>query len=65
MHILGLVWSGGYGVPRKAFGAGHVLENLPQIASMGLMGLGGAISIIGGVLFIIIMIKAFLKKATA
>ncbi len=65
MHIIGLVWSGGYGVQRKTFGAEDVLEHLPQIASMGLMGAGGAISIIGGTLFIIVMIKAFLRKETA
>lgn len=65
MHILGLAWSGGYGVQRKTAGAAQGLENLPQIAGMGMMGLGGAISIIGGILFVIVMIKAFLKKERA
>lgn len=65
MHILGLAWSGGYGVQRKTAGAAQGLENLPEIAGMAMMGLGGAISIIGGVLFVIVMIKAFLRKESA
>ena len=43
---------------RKTAGAAQGLENLPEIAGMGLMGLGGLVSIIGGVLFVIVMIKA-------
>jgi len=65
MHILGLAWSGGYGVQRKTAGAAQGLENLPEIAGMAMMGAGGAISIVGGILFVIVMIKAFLKKEIA
>jgi len=65
MHILGLAWSGGYGVKRKTAGAAQGLENLPEIAGMAMMGTGGGISIIGGILFVIVMIKAFMKKQRA
>jgi len=65
MHILGLAWSGGYGVKRKTAGAAQGLENLPEIAGMAMMGTGGGISIIGGILFVIVMIKAFMKKQQA
>lgn len=58
MHILGLAWSGGYGVQRKTAGAAQGLDNLPEIAGMALMGLGGLIAVIGGVLFLIVMLKA-------
>lgn len=59
MHILGLAISGGYGnIQRKTAGGAQGLENLPEIAGMGLMGLGGLVSIIGGLLFLIAMIKA-------
>ena len=54
LHIIGLAWSGGYGVQRKTAGAAQGLEGLSQIAGMGLMGLGGLISIIGGLLFLIV-----------
>jgi len=60
MHILGLAWSGGYGVQRKTAGAAQGLDRLPEIAGMGMMGLGGLISIIGGALFLWIVIKVLL-----
>ncbi len=65
LHILGLAWSGGYGVQRKTAGAAQGLENLPEIAGMAMMGLGGAISIVGGILFVVVMIRAFMKKERA
>ncbi len=58
MHVLGLAWSGGYGVQRKTAGADQGLESIQQIAGMGVMGLGGMIAIIGGILFLVIVFKA-------
>ena len=58
MHITGLVWSGGYGVQRKVGGAEQVLRSGGEIAGMGLMGLGGLVAIIGGLLFVIVVIRA-------
>jgi hypothetical protein len=58
MHIIGLAWSGGYGVQRKTAGAEQGLEKIEQIAGMGLMGLGGLISIIGGVIFLVVVYQA-------
>lgn len=54
MHIIGLAWSGGYGVQRKTAGVAQGLDGLGQTAGMGLMGLGGLVSITGGVLFLIV-----------
>ena len=65
MHILGLVWSGGYGVQRKVAGAGQVLRSPAEIAGMGLMGLGGAIAIVGGLLFIVVVLRAMRRPAAA
>ncbi len=62
MHILGLAWSGGYGVQRKTAGAAQGLDRLPEIAGMALMGLGGLISIIGGLLFLVVAIRAMRTK---
>jgi hypothetical protein len=42
IHVLGLAWSGGYGVQRKVAGAEQALTTLPQKIGMGMMGLGGA-----------------------
>ncbi|MBD3648889.1 MAG: cbb3-type cytochrome c oxidase subunit I [Pseudomonadales bacterium] len=62
LHILGLVWSGGYGVQRKVAGAAQGLDSIERIAGMGLMGLGGLISAIGGLMFVIIALKALLNR---
>lgn len=62
MHIFGLAWSGGYGVQRKTAGAAQGLDRLPEILGMGMMGLGGLISTIGGLLFLIVMMKAWRSR---
>lgn len=65
MHIVGLAVSGGYGnIQRKTAGAEQGLRDLPEIVAMGFMGLGGLISIIGGVLFLIVMIRAIWLRAS-
>ncbi|MCC6710563.1 MAG: cbb3-type cytochrome c oxidase subunit I [Gammaproteobacteria bacterium] len=58
MHIVGLVWSGGYGVQRKVAGAEQVLRSPGEIFGMGLMGLGGLIAIIGGLTFVLVAWRA-------
>ena len=58
MHIVGLVWSGGYGVQRKVAGADQVLRTGAEIAGMGLMGLGGLIAVAGGLLFVVVVLSA-------
>ena len=58
MHIVGLVWSGGYGVQRKVAGAEQVLRSTAEIAGMGLMGFGGLVAIIGGLLFVVVVAGA-------
>ncbi len=56
MHISGLAWSGGYGVQRKTAGAEQGLDRLPEIMGMAMMGLGGLVAIIGGIMFVIIVL---------
>jgi hypothetical protein len=58
MHIVGLVWSGGYGVQRKVAGSEQVLRSSGEIAGMGLMGLGGLVAIAGGLLFVVVVLRA-------
>lgn len=62
IHVLGLAWSGGYGVQRKVAGAEQALVTLPQKIGMGMMGLGGAIAVIGGIMFIVVCLKAMTRK---
>jgi hypothetical protein len=59
MHIIGLAWSGGYNVQRKSTGAEQGFE---QVAGMGLMGLGGLISIIGGITFLVVVYLAIKQR---
>jgi len=58
LHIIGLVWSGGYGVQRKVAGAEQVLRSTGEVAGMGLMGLGGLLAIAGGLLFVVVVLGA-------
>ncbi|MBE7420053.1 MAG: cbb3-type cytochrome c oxidase subunit I [Ideonella sp.] len=65
MHIVGLVWSGGYGVQRKVAGAGQVLRTPQEVAGMGLMGLGGLVAIIGGLLFVVVVLQSVQRARRA
>ena len=58
MHIVGLVWSGGYGVQRKVAGAEQVLHAPGEVFGMGLMGAGGLIALVGGLLFVVVVLRA-------
>ncbi|MCW5578834.1 MAG: hypothetical protein KIS89_09335, partial [Dokdonella sp.] len=62
LHIVGLVWSGGYGVQRKVAGSEQVLRSSGEIAGMGLMGLGGLLAILGGLLFAVVVIGAMRRR---
>jgi cytochrome c oxidase subunit 1 len=58
MHIGGLGYSGGYGVLRKT--PGELANSLtPDVKiAMGVMGMGGLLAIIGGLLFVVVMLRA-------
>jgi len=62
MHIAGLAWSGGYGVQRKAAGLEQGIKGVGEIAGMALMGLGGVISVVGGLLFLVVAYKAIRNR---
>jgi len=63
LHIAGLAWTGGYGVQRKTAGAAQGVDNFGEIAGMGLMGLGGLISVIGGIMFLVVCYKSIRARA--
>ena len=58
MHVAGLAWCGGYGVQRKVAGAAQGLDGLAESAGMALMGLGGMVSVAGGVMFLLVTLAA-------
>jgi len=63
LHVLGLVWSGGYGVQRKVAGSAQVLRTTQEVIGMGVMGIGGLIAVIGGVLFVVVIARSMLRRA--
>jgi cytochrome c oxidase subunit I len=62
LHISALVWSGGYGVQRKVAGAEQVLRSSGEVAGMALMGLGGLLAIVGGLLFVVVVLRAMHRR---
>jgi len=62
LHIIGLAWSGGYGVQRKTAGLAQGLDRFGEVAGMGLMGLGGLISVIGGFLFLVVCYRSIRNR---
>ncbi|MET0081322.1 MAG: cbb3-type cytochrome c oxidase subunit I, partial [Candidatus Thiodiazotropha lotti] len=61
LHISGLAASGLMGIQRKTAGTAQGLESVWAKASMGVMGIGGLLAVIGGILFVWIMLRAFLR----
>lgn len=64
LHIGGLAVSGAMGIQRKTAGAAQGLDSIYAKAAMGVMGLGGLLAVIGGILFVLVVIKSFLNRET-
>ncbi|MBF0565237.1 MAG: cbb3-type cytochrome c oxidase subunit I [Nitrospirae bacterium] len=58
LHIIGLALAGEMGVQRKVAGVAQGLDSMKKIVSMGLMGFGGMVAVVGGLLFLIVAIMA-------
>lgn len=65
MHIAGLAWSGGYGVQRKTLAIAGSGDGFGEFASLGLMGLGGLVSVAGGLMFLLVAWRAIREPAVA
>jgi len=63
LHVLGLAWAGGYGMARKVGGSTESLDNIQQTMGMTLMGLGGLIATVGGILFLVIVIRSMRRPS--
>ena len=42
----------------KVAGAEQVLRSTPEMVGMGIMGLGGLVAIVGGLLFVVVVVRA-------
>lgn len=65
MFVVGMFAAGGMGAGRKIAETSIDLETAGALAATAVRDLGGALSIIGGVLFIFIMVKALFRRAAA
>jgi hypothetical protein len=65
LHITGLALSGFLGIQRKTAGAAQGLESIQAKLAMGVMGIGGLLAVIGGILFVWIMLRAFWRGPVA
>lgn len=61
MHIGGLAYCGGYGILRKTAGGFQNLAPDIKIA-LGIFGFGGLLAITGGILFVVVMIRAWVRR---
>jgi cytochrome c oxidase subunit 1 len=62
LHIGGLAVSGAMGIQRKTAGAAQGLDTWQAKAAMGVMGIGGLLAVIGGILFVLVVIRAFMGR---
>ncbi|MBF0159474.1 MAG: cbb3-type cytochrome c oxidase subunit I [Magnetococcales bacterium] len=62
LHVGGLAWSGMLGIQRKTAGAEQGLQTLDKQLAMGLTGLGGMVAVVGGILFLVLTLKALRQE---
>jgi hypothetical protein len=65
LYIIGLASAGFLNVQRKVAGSAQGLNTFGKTLSMGIMGIGGMISIIGGVAFLVVVIYAMTYGKTS
>lgn len=62
VHAVGFFLAGAAGVPRKIAGAAQGLDTLWKQIAMGAVGLGGAVAVIGGVIFVWVVLRRLLAR---
>lgn len=62
LFVIGMFAAGGMGETRKTTGSGIDLDNTAAILASGIREFGGALAVIGGLLFIVIALKALLGR---
>lgn len=62
VHALGFYLAGLAGVARKTAGADQGLDSTLKLASMGAVGVGGAVAVLGGVIFVVQVLGRLLRR---
>ena len=65
LFAVGLYIAGSHGVARKTYGGAQNLNSMGKFVGMAIMGLGGVVSILGGITFVVNAIATLLKKENA
>lgn len=65
VHALGFFLAGAAGVPRKTLGVEQGLDSLGKKLAMGFVGLGGGIAVLGGVIFVWMVLVRLLTREAA
>jgi hypothetical protein len=65
LHAAGFYLAGAAGAPRKTAGLEQGLHGFAQLAGMAVVGLGGAVAVAGGVLFVVQVLARLLKREAA
>ncbi len=64
MFAAGFMWAGANGMGRKLYGAEQASRGLAETLGLGIMGIGGLISIVGGLLYLTIVSTARWQKSS-
>jgi len=62
LHALGFTLAGASGVPRKTFGLDQGLSGASEVLAMAAVGLGGAVAVIGGIIFVAQALGCLLRR---
>lgn len=62
LHALGFYVAGMAGVARKTPGAGQGLDSALKLAAMGMAGLGAAVAVLGGTIFVVQVLGRLLRR---
>ncbi|MCP4297233.1 MAG: hypothetical protein GY786_16650 [Proteobacteria bacterium] len=62
LFVGGMYWAGLFNVGRKTAGDLQGLDNINKIIGMSIMGLGGLVTLIGVVIFIVVFLKTLMKN---
>lgn len=65
LHAAGFYLAGAAGAPRKTAGLAQGLHGFAELAGMAVVGVGGAIAVAGGVLFVVQVLGCLLRREAA
>ncbi len=65
IFAIGFGFGGFHGLSRKAYGAEQQIRSLGELIGLGVMGTGGLVAVVGGLLFLLLMMCAGQSRVTA